>query len=394
MGNDTMNIAQLRARTPGCTESAYFDNAGSALPSEQVTRTVIDHLLLERRVGGYTAAAMAADRLEAVYSSVARLLNAAPDEIALVENATRAWDMAFYGIRFRPGDRILTSRSEYPSNALAFLHAKERHGVAVEPIPDDEHGQVCLESLAAMLADGGVRLVAVNHVPTYNGLVHPAAAIGELARRAGALYLLDACQSAGQLPLDVREIGCHMLSATGRKYLRAPRGTGFLYVSKDVVGELDPPLVDLRAATWTGPDTYELRPDARRFETWERNTAGLLGLGAAVDEALALGVDRIRDRVDLLAGRLRAHLAALGGVDVHDRGLVRSGIVTFTKKGWEAAELVTALRAAGVTVDSSFPSRARFDTRPDKPAAVVRASVHYFNTEAELDRLVNVVDGM
>ncbi|MFJ5921266.1 aminotransferase class V-fold PLP-dependent enzyme [Kitasatospora sp. NPDC092948] len=386
-----MDITHLRAQTPGCTESAFFDNAGSALHTEHVTRTVVDHLHLEARLGGYVAAAREDARVEAVYASVARLLNARPEEIALMDSASRAWDMAFYAIGFRPGDRILTSRSEYPSNGLAFLQAKQRHGVSVEPIPDDEHGQVDLDALAEMLGRGGVRLVAVNHVPTYDGLVQPAAEIGALARRAGALYLLDACQSAGQLPLDVREIGCHLLSGAGRKYLRGPRGTGFLYVDREVVTELDPPQIDLRAATWTGPDSFEVRPDARRFETWERGVAALLGFGAAVDETLDLGLDPIRRRIDTLAEQLRAGLTGLDGVRVHDRGQVRSGIVTFTKEGCDAQHLVDGLRAAGVTASVSRPSGARFDLRTQKPSEVVRASVHYYNTDAELGRLIDGV---
>ncbi|MEU8676967.1 aminotransferase class V-fold PLP-dependent enzyme [Streptomyces sp. NPDC048560] len=387
-------MTRLRAATPGCARSAYFDNAGSALPSEGVTRTVIDHLLLEQRVGGYLAADRASCRLESVYTSAAGLINAHPDEIALVESATRAWDMAFYSIPFRPGDRILTSRSEYPSNALAFLHARKRYGVRVEVVPDDDQGQLCVDSLAAMLDRGGVRLVAVNHVPTYNGVVHPAAAIGALANRAGALFLLDACQSAGQLPLDVREIGCHLLSVTGRKYLRGPRGTGFLYASREVLPALDPPLLDLRAATWQDGDTYALQPNARRFESWEKNVAGLLGLGAAIDEARDLGADRIRARVSQLADRLRDGLSTLGDVTVRDSGAVRSGITTFTRHGRDAEELVKGLGEAGVTVATAFPSRARFDTRPDKPAEVVRASVHYYNTEAEVEKLVDTVGGL
>ncbi|KDN82177.1 aminotransferase class V-fold PLP-dependent enzyme [Kitasatospora cheerisanensis] len=386
-----MDITHLRALTPGCTETAYFDNAGSGLHTENVTRTVVDHLLLESRIGGYAAADREHERVEGVYASVARLLNARPDEIALLDSATRAWDMAFHAIDFRPGDRILASRSEYPSNGLAFLQAKRRHGVVVEPIPDDEHGQVDLDALAEMLAQGGVRLVAVNHVPTYDGLVQPAAEIGALARRAGALYLLDACQTAGQLPLDVRELGCHLLSAAGRKFLRGPRGTGFLYVDREVVTQLEPPALDLRSATWTGPDSYEIRPDARRFETWERSVADLLGLGAAVDEALDLGLDPIRARVDTLAERLRAGLSDLDGVRVHDRGQVRSGIVTFTKEGREAQQLVHGLRASGVTVSASQPSSARFDIRPGKPSDVVRASAHYYNTDDELGRLLDCV---
>ncbi|MGW4383972.1 aminotransferase class V-fold PLP-dependent enzyme [Kitasatospora sp. NPDC004531] len=386
-----MDITQLRARTPGCAESAFFDSAGSALHSESVTRTVIDHLLLESRIGGYAAEDRVSERLQGVYASVARLLGAAPEEIALVDSATRAWDMAFYSIPFRPGDRILTSRSEYPSNGVAFLQAKQRHGVSVEPIPDDEHGQVDLEALAAMLGQGGVRLVAVNHMPTSNGLVQPAAEIGALARRAGALYLLDACQSVGQLPLDVRQIGCHLLSAAGRKFLRGPRGTGFLYVDQELVTQLDPPQLDLHSATWTGPDSFEIRPDARRFETWERGYAALLGLGTAVDEALELGLEPIRARVDALAGRLRAGLSELDGVRVHDRGQVRSGLVTFTKDGRDTQGLVDGLRAAGVTTIMSRPSAAKFDTRPEKPSEVVRASVHYYNTDQEIGQLLDAV---
>ncbi|MFF0292568.1 aminotransferase class V-fold PLP-dependent enzyme [Kitasatospora sp. NPDC004614] len=386
-----MDITHLRARTPGCTETAFFDNAGAALRTEHVTNTVIDHLTLESRLGGYAAAEQEDDRVEAVYTSVARLLNARPEEIALVDSATRAWDMAFYSIAFRPGDRILTSRSEYPSNGLGYLQAKQRFGVSVEPIPDDKHGQVDLDALAEMLDQGGVRLVAVNHVPTYNGLVQPAAEIGALARRAGALYLLDACQSAGQLPLDVREIGCHLLSAAGRKYLRGPRGTGFLYVDREVVTTLEPPVLDLRAATWTGPDRYQIRPDARRFESWERGVADLLGLGAAVDEALELGIGPIRERIDTLAEQLRAGLSALDGVRVHDRGQVRSGLVTFTKDGRDTQHLVDGLRAAGVITLLSRPSAAKFDTHPEKPTEVVRASVHYYNTDAEIGRLLDGV---
>ncbi|MGQ4728569.1 MULTISPECIES: aminotransferase class V-fold PLP-dependent enzyme [Streptomyces] len=389
-----MDVSLLRKRTPGCAESAYFDNAGSALPADRVTQTVIDHLLLEQRVGGYVAADLAAARLDAVYSSVASLINAEPHEIALVENATRAWDMAFYAIPFKPGDRILTSRSEYPSNALAFLQARERFGVKVEPVPDDENGQLCLDALAERLGQGGVRLVAVNHAPTYDGLVNPAAEIGELAARADALYLLDACQSVGQLPIDVKRIGCHLLSATGRKYLRGPRGTGFLYVDEDVVGRLDPPFLDLRAGTWTGPASFEIKADAKRFETWERNVAGLLGLGAAVDDVLDIGIEAIRKRIAQLADDLRAGLSRVSGVTVCDRGVVRSGIVTFSKDGLSAGDIVAGLRAAGVTTAVSLPSRAQFDTRADKPPVVVRASVHYYNTPAEQERLISAVAGL
>jgi selenocysteine lyase/cysteine desulfurase len=249
---------------------------------------VLEHLRREAEIGGYEAAHAAQERLEAVYGSIARLVNCDPGELAIVDSATRAWDTVFYGLRLAPGDRILTSAVEYASNYLAFLHA----GMRIDVVPSDAHGQLDVDALERML-DERVRLIAVTHVPTNGGLVNPAAAIGRLARAHGIPFLLDACQSVGQLPVDVQAIGCDFLSATGRKFLRGPRGTGFLYVRRERLDEIDPPSIDLHAARWTARDEYELRPDARRFEGWESNVAAKLGLGAAADYANAWGIDAI-----------------------------------------------------------------------------------------------------
>lgn len=380
-----LDIARLRADTPGCAEVAHFNNAGAALQPRPVLAAVRDHLDLEARIGGYEAADAAADRLTATYDSLARLIGADPDEIAYTESATRAWDMAFYGIPFHAGERILTTASEYASNAIAFAQAARRHGVKVEVVPDDADGQISLDALAATLGDD-VRLVAINHAPTHDGLVNPVAEVGRLARAAGALYLVDACQSVGQVAVDVGRIGCDLLSATGRKFLRGPRGTGFLYVRRSALDRLDPPTLDLRGADWTGPDSYEPRGDARRFESWERFVAGQLGLGAAADYALRIGLDAIERRVSELAALLRSALAEVPGVTVRDRGRHRSGIVTFTHRDRDAASIVATLAGAGVNVRLSRQTY-RYDEGA-RPAARVRASVHYYNTEEEIDRLL------
>ena len=384
----TVDVDAVRADTPGVENVAHLNNAGAALPPSVVTRTVVQHLELEAAIGGYEAAADTAERHEAVYGSVARLLGASPHEIALVENATRAWDMAVYGFPFRSGDRVVTARSEYASNAIALLQLQQRHDLEIVLVDDDEHGQVDVDALDRQL-ERGAAMVALTHVPTGGGLVNPAAEVGARCRAAGVPFVLDACQSAGQLPLDVDTLGCDVLSATGRKFLRGPRGTGFLYVREQWIGRLDPPLLDLHAAEWTSPSTYEVRDDARRFESWESSRADRLGLGAAVDYALDVGVDNGWDRLHALAGRLREQLAAIDGVTIHDKGAVKGGIVTFTVDGHDSVGVKDRLRAAGVNTSTTTASHAHFDGRD--LGALVRASAHYYNTDDELDRLVDVV---
>lgn len=259
-----IDVAQVRRDTPAASRVVHFNSAGAALMPTPVLQSQLQHLQLEADLGGYEAAAAVNDQLEATYDSIARLLNADRGEIALVENATVAWDMAFYSVAFAPGDRILTAEAEYASNYIAFLQIARRTGAVIDVIPSDAAGDLDIDALARMI-NARVKLIAITHVPTNGGLVNPAEAVGRIARAHGILYLLDACQSVGQMQIDVATIGCDLLSATGRKYLRGPRGTGFLYVRRAVLDRLEPPFLDLQAATWTAPDRYELRGDARRF---------------------------------------------------------------------------------------------------------------------------------
>lgn len=386
-------MERARLDTPGVAHSVHLNSAGAALPPSPVTEATIAHLRLEARIGGYEAAASAEAQVQDTYDALARLLGCRTDEVAVVDSATRAWDMAFYGLGFGPGDRILTSRAEYASSAIAFLQVAARSGVSIEVVEDDEHGQLSLADLEHRLDRAGdtAKLVAVTHVPTNGGLVNPVEEIGALARAAGVPYLLDACQSAGQLPLDVDRIGCDLLSGTGRKFLRAPRGTGFLYVRRSILDRLEPPMLDLRSATWTGADTYEIKPDARRFETWECNYAAKIGLGVAVDYALGWGLDDIAVRVTDLADGLRSRLTAEPGVHVHDKGRRRCGIVTFTVDGLAATDVARALADEGVSVHVSQTTSAQYDMPARGLHEMVRASVHYYNTDDELDQLIRAL---
>ncbi|NBC17231.1 MAG: aminotransferase class V-fold PLP-dependent enzyme [Bacteroidetes bacterium] len=381
-----IDVARARRETPGCAHVAHFNNAGAALMPQSVLDAMRDHLDREARLGGYEAHDAARDAVEQAYDAVAALLHAHRDEIALVENATRAWDMAFYGLPLTEGDRILTTPASYASNYIAFLQRTRRTGARVEVVATDEAGQIDLDALRNAL-DDRVKLIALTHVPTNGGLVNPAAAVGQIARDAGIPYLLDACQSAGQLPLDVGVLGADMLSGTSRKFLRGPRGVGFLYVRRDFLDRLDPPLLDLHAATWTAPDQYELRPDARRFETWETNVAARIAFGVAVDYALSWGIDAIWARVQPLAETLRERLRTLPGVHVRDLGRIRCGIVTFHTDAVEAAVLQQRLRAGDINVSVATPRSTLLDAEGRQLPDLVRASVHYYNTEDEIDHL-------
>lgn len=389
--NTPVSLDQLRAVTPGVDHVLHFNNAGAALPPAIVLSTVIGHLEREATIGGYEAADEATDRLDAVYDSLAALIGAEPSQMAVVENATRAWDMAVYGYPFVAGDRVLTCRAEYVSNVLALLQLQERHGIEVVVIEDDEHGQIDLYQLEDELAQGAT-MVVLTHAPTNGGLINPAAAVGALCEQHGTFYVLDACQSAGQVPLDVGTLKCDVLSGTGRKYLRGPRGTGFLYAGPRALERIEPPFLDLHAAEWTGARTYEIRSDARRFENWETYYAGKLGLGAAVDYALELGVEATSERILALGSNLRSALDALDGVTTHDKGERRGGIVTFAVDGIASEDVQTLLSAQQINTSTSPVGHARFDLPHRGLATLVRASVHYYNSEDEIDRFVGAVE--
>ncbi len=383
-------IDAARAVTPGCAEVIHLNHAGASLPPRVVLDAQIGHLRAEALMGGYEAADAAADRRDAVYDSIGALIGARPHEIARLEHATAAWNAAFWSVPMAPGQHVVVHDHEYGANIVAFLVAAERRGVVIDRVPSAPAGHVDVDAIADRLDRFDVALVSLTHVPTNGGLVNPAAEVGALARAAGVPFLVDACQSVGQLSVDVDEIGCDLLSATGRKFLRGPRGTGFLYVRDGIADRLQPSQPDHHGVHLVTGERFEPRAGARRFEHWEHNVAGWLGLGAAVDHARSWGIDRIEATVTERADQLRSMLLDIG-FTVHDEGERRSGIVTTTCDRTPSADLRRLLADRHVNAALTPPDSSRWDVERRRLPELLRLSVHYTTTVDELETTVGIL---
>ncbi|NNK64235.1 MAG: aminotransferase class V-fold PLP-dependent enzyme [Gemmatimonadetes bacterium] len=387
-----LDIDALRADTPATAQRAHLNNAGASLMPDPVWRAITAHLELERGIGGYEAAAESRDAIASVYGEVGRLLGAASDRIAITENATAAFQQALSAIPFREGDVLVTTRNDYVSNQIQYLSLAHRFGIEVERIADGPDGATDLDALEAVVRRRRPRLVAVSHVPTSSGLVQDVAAIGAICRRHDVWFLLDACQSVGQIPLEPAVIGCDFLSATARKFLRGPRGIGFLWVSDRVLAaDLEPLFPDLHGADWIAEDLYQPAPGARRFENWEFPYALVLGLGAAVRYAMDVGVEAGGERAGRLAARLRHGLDRVEGVRVLDRGARRCAIVTATVRGWTPEALVDRLREERINTSALDLASGLLDFDDKGVSGALRLSPHYYNTEGEIDRAVEAI---
>ncbi len=368
-------VARWRAETPGCEGRVHLNNAGAALAPAVVLEAVRGHLAREAEIGAYEAADEAAERVAGVYEAVAGLIGGAAHNVAVVENATAGTALALSSFDLRPGDRIVTSRTDYPSNQIMYLSLGQRFGVETV--------------IAAERPEGGVdcRLVALSWVPTNSGLVQAAAEIGEVCSEAGVPFVLDACQSVGQMTIDVRRLRCDFLSASARKFMRGPRGIGFLYVSDAALERGAHPLLpDMRGATWTGPAEFRLSPGAQRFESWEFSFALVLGMGAAARYSAAVG-SAGHARAWRLAAELRARLEAMPWARVLDRGAQRCAIVSAEIRGWDADALKLRLRERGINTSAASREHGVLDMDAKHAATTLRVSPHYYNTERELDTL-------
>ncbi len=380
------DVSRWRSDTPGCLRRHHLNNAGAALPPRVVTEAVQAHLALEAEIGGYEAAAAARAPIDAAYRSLAALIRTKPRNIAVASSATAAYAQALASFDFARGDVILTTAADYLSNRLMFEALAARAGVRVIEAADLPAGGVDPASVRALIASERPRLVALTWIPTFSGMVQRAADVGAECAAAGVPYLIDGCQAVGQIDVDVNDLRCDFMAATARKFLRGPRGIGFLYVSDAALARgAHPLLVDMRGANWPAPGNYDLYDGARRFEQWEQPLALVLGMAAAARYATDAGVARTAARAHALAADARARLGAIPGIRALDRGEQLSAIATFECAGIDAATLVRALRERGVNVSAQGRDENMVALQRVGAESLLRVSPHYYTDASDLD---------
>ena len=389
--NSKIDIDLVRKQTPTCLELVHFNNAGCSLMPLPVQAKVFSYLEQEQKSGGYETELVHRDELAAMYDSIAKLINCNNEEIAYCESNTKGWQQFFYSLELAPGDNIITTRADYGSNIVAYIQAAKRHGVGIRYIDTDEQGDLQLHSLENMI-DKSTRLISISHIPTGCGMVNPTAAVGRIAGQANVPYLLDACQSVGQLKIDVQEIGCTALTTTGRKYMRGPRGTGFCYIARSYYENIEPMILEQQGVKLIDDSSYELVDSARRFENFEGHFGGRIGIKAAADYAMSVGPAAIEERVMQISRICREKLSSIAGVTIHDTGRVQCGIVSFSVRGRHPRQTRQELNAKGINTWVSTGPGSLVDFQDRGLESVSRASLHYFNTEQEIDRLCEEIE--
>ncbi len=391
----SIDIDQIRKDTPHCTDKLFFNSAGSSLMPTVVVEKVKEYLEEERQLGGYKVKDLRNEEIEDFYNQVSTLINCEPHNIAFAHDATDAYAKALSSIDFKAGDKIITSNDDYISNQINFLSLQKRYGIEILRGNNLENGDLDLDHFEKLIQESNPKLVAITHIPTNSGLIQDVEAIGEMCEEYDRLYLVDACQSVGQIPVDVRKIKCDFLSTTGRKYLRGPRGTGFLFVSDKLLQAGHAPLfIDMRGANWTDKDSYEARGDAKRFETWESPYALIIGLKEAIKYANAIEIKAIDEYNKKIVGDLKRLLSSLTGVNQFDKGSTTCSLVTFTKEGKSLQEIEDWLTNHKIFYSISDIGSARIDFAKKGVDWAIRLSPHYFNTSEEIERVTEIIGEM
>jgi selenocysteine lyase/cysteine desulfurase len=390
-----MDLQIIRNQTAGCEEAIHFNNAGAALMPKPVATAIRDYITEEELHGGYETADRKRAELDLFYQYGAQLLHCQSRNIAFTTNATESYNKALSSISFKSGDVVLITSNDYPSNYIALISLQNRFGVKLVRVADTETGEIDLADLEEKIRKYSPRLLSVTHIPTSSGLVQPVAEIGLITKKYNTLYLLDACQSLGQLKVDASLIGADFISGTFRKFLRGPRGAGILYVSdKALEAGFEPLFIDLHGATWVEENKYVPRNDATRFEDWEKGYALMMGSNASLKYLLEIGIDEIESRNEILMNKLRSDLSNIKFVKLQDRGQKQCCILTFSCGNRSESETKKYFSENNIHIYTTPKTNAIIDFTEKNLDWVVRVSPHYYNTESEIERFIQVVGNL
>ncbi len=388
-------IDQIRARTPGCHDKIFVNSAGASLVSSSLIEISKKYLDQEADIGGYDVMANHYDAFSEFYKEAANLIGAKARNMAFAISATDAYSKVLYSFDWKPSDVILTTKDDYVSNIISFIHIHRRYGTSIEFVDTTEQGDIDYDDLRIKLDRFQPTLFALTHIPTSAGTIHDAERAGAICAESDCYYLLDACQSIGQIEVNVEKIQCDFLTVTGRKFLRGPRGTGFLYVSDQILDQnMGPLCIDLAGSVWNEETSFEFGPEAKRFEYWEKNYSNFFGLTQAIREINEIGIREIERYNTTLSQYYRSALTEIEGLKIYDHGSRKGNIITWKIAGYSQQEIAEYFSKHRVFYSFSNKSSALYDMNRKGEEWVVRFSPHYFNTMEEGDRLQEIIAGL
>lgn len=386
------SINQIRQNTPGCLDKIFINSAGSSLMSKEVVQISKDYMDMEADIGGYDVMANHYEDFNLFYLEASKLINANPRNMAFAISATDAYSKVLYSFKWTEKDVILTTKDDYVSNIISFIHINRRFGSQIKFVDCLDSGDLDYEDLARKLEQYKPTIFALTHIPTSAGTIHDAEKAGEICANFDTYYLLDACQSIGQLDVDVRKIKCDFLTVTGRKFLKAPRGTGFLYVANHILDtDMGPLCIDLAGSTWDSETSFKFGSEAKRFEFWEKNYSNFLGLTQAIREINEIGIEKIAAYNKMLSGYFRNELEQVDGLKIYDHGSLKGNIITWKIPGLKQSEISKLFHERRVIFSFSSNTSALYDLNKKGEEWLVRFSPHFFNTTEEADQVGEIL---
>lgn len=378
-GTVTVDIEALRSQMPIVRQYRFMDHAGVGPlsgPAAAAMRRFVD----EAEQHAYARGGLLPEARR-VRQSAAKLLHCYPEEITFIRNTSEGLNLVANGLQFSKGDNIVTTGVEFPANIYPWMRLRT-HGVRLKMVPEDK-GRIPLERLVELI-DDRTRLVTVSAVQFASGFRTGLASLGNACQEKGVLLCVDAIQSLGCQPIDVRAMKIDFLSADGHKWLLGPEGAGVFYCRHELLGLLQPSSVgwlSVRDVENFGDYKLEYRDDARRFDNGSYNLAGIWGLGASIDWLLQIGPDKIWSRVRVLTDRVVEGVRRKGYRVVSSRESAEaSGIVAFVSDTHDHNRIVNHLRQEYRTVIAARSGR-------------LRVSPHFYNTEEEVDGLLDCLPG-